>query len=924
VEGLRASLGPLAFLAGLRLPSCAGEFELVELAGVLLDVEGAGLSTVQILVRPGSEISNFALARAGLCAERLREAKPFEESLDVFREEFDGFRAVVFDVRSQRAWLDVLRSERRGKGAWLDAQELFAFAYPEAPDLRFETFLRLTQDSGNCRPDGQGRGALAHALDLARVVGKLGIAASAGDPRCRLVAYALGRHLPGSSWRALFGRVSGPAPRFSWPDFVSIEPSDEERVPFEEEAIVAALRDEARGQRHFPNYRVREEQIELARHFVRSLAEGKTSLLEGGTGVGKSLAYLAAAIPFAVSEPEANRRSPVLISTRTKLLQDQLIDKDIAAAARFLGISELVATSIKGRANYLCARRFEAVMAEGGQSAILPEDGLAYAILATAAELRPHAEVGSLPRDFHQRFPLLGKLLREAVSRRADQCPRETCAHTPHCALGSRRKALAKAHLLVVNHDLLLRWPVDYPAFTDVVVDEVHELCGVADEVFAAEFRPDEVLARFDEVFGGKKDEGMLSPAVARAFAERASLWRGELREELRWLGKALSALSNEFGSVEFPPEPPPVFDSIAEGMERAAQRLTALANEFDDLREDEGDNDRLMGPLRRAEEDFRNGASVLRLVFGSLEESVSRVEGLVSPFDRWKLVVRPVSPADRFHEAFLERLDSFAGVSASLFIDGSSLASLGELEIEARAQGDGLLRAAVPSPFPYAERMRALALRTRGQLVEETAEVLALLASRLGGRTLGLFTSLRRMEEVAERIGPELRRMGIELLVPRSAGDDPAALVERFREEPRAVLLGARTFWQGLDLPGEDVQAVVIEKLPFEVPTELHRRREARLRSQGINAFGQYTVGKMLLSLRQMVGRLIRTEEDRGIVVIVESRHDRGYYDRLSRAMPPGVELCLGELEDLERLLTEVGVFGSPSEEGKSDEAFT
>jgi len=924
LEGLRASLGSLAFLAGLRLASCEGEFEFVELAGILLDAEGSELSTLEVLVRPGSQISNASLARAGLCAMRLCDAMPLVEALDVFRKEIAGYRPVVFDVPSQRTWLDALWLEERSKGEWLDAQELFALAYPEAPDLRFETLLHIPDEEGHFRAHGQRRGALTHALALARAVAKLGLDAAEGDPRCRLVAHALGRYWPTSDWRALLGRASGLAPSFSWPDFVSIESSEETPVPFEEEAIAAVLRDEARGRRHFPNYRVREEQVELARHFVRSLAEGKTALLEGGTGVGKSLAYLAAAIPFAVSESKANRRSPVLISTRTKLLQDQLIDKDIAAAARFLGIPELLATSIKGRANYLCARRFEAVMAEGGQSTILPEDRLAYAILATAAELRAHAEVGSLPRDFHQRFPLLGKLLREAVSRRADQCPRESCAHAPHCALGARRKALAKAHLLVVNHDLLLRWPVDYPPFTNVVVDEVHELCGVADEVFAAEFRPDEVLARFDEVFGGKKGEGMLSPAVARAFAKRVSLWRGELREELRWLGKALSVFSNEFGCVEFPPEPPSAFDPIADGMERAAQRLTALANEFEDLRESEGDNDRAIGPLRRAEEDFRSAASVLRLVFGSLEESVSRVEGLVSPFDHWKLVVRPVSPADRFHEGFLERLDSFAGVSASLFIDGSSLASLGELEIEARAQGNGLLRAAVPSPFPYAQRMRALALRTRGQLVEETAEVLTLLATRLGGRTLGLFTSLRRMDDVAARIGPELRRIGIELLVPRSAGDDPAALVERFREEPRAVLLGARTFWQGLDLPGEDVQAVVIEKLPFEVPTELHRRREARLRSLGINAFGHYTVGKMLLSLRQMVGRLIRTEEDRGIVVIVESRHDRGYYDRLSRAMPPGVELCLGELEDLERLLAEVGVFGNPSEGGKSDEAFT
>ena len=102
-------------------------------------------------------------------------------------------------------------------------------------------------------------------------------------------------------------------------------------------------------------------------------------------------------------------------------------------------------------------------------------------------------------------------------------------------------------------------------------------------------------------------------------------------------------------------------------------------------------------------------------------------------------------------------------------------------------------------------------------------------------------------------------------------------------------MLLGARRFWQGIDVPGESLQAVVIEKLPFEVPTELRRRRIRRLEERGVRAFERYTLGRMLLSLKQMVGRLIRTEEDRGVVVIVEGRTDKGYFRRLAEALPPG-----------------------------------
>jgi Rad3-related DNA helicase len=174
----------------------------------------------------------------------------------------------------------------------------------------------------------------------------------------------------------------------------------------------------------------------------------------------------------------------------------------------------------------------------------------------------------------------------------------------------------------------------------------------------------------------------------------------------------------------------------------------------------------------------------------------------------------------------------------------------------------------------------------------------------------LGLFTSLRRMEEVASRIAPALEPAGIEVLWPKRHADDPASLVRRFQTAPGgAVLLGARTFWQGVDIPGVDLQAVVIEKLPFEVPTELRRRREARIGELGVNAFERYRLGKMLLHLKQMTGRLIRGEDDRGLVLIVEARAGRSYFRKLSGAFPPGIEIRRIGLGELATIAAEVGL---------------
>lgn len=202
------------------------------------------------------------------------------------------------------------------------------------------------------------------------------------------------------------------------------------------------------------------------------------------------------------------------------------------------------------------------------------------------------------------------------------------------------------------------------------------------------------------------------------------------------------------------------------------------------------------------------------------------------------------------------------------------------------------------------------VALEGDADLVEQTAQALAVLARALGGRTLGLFTSLARMREVAQRLEVLLADTGLELLAPLRAGDDPGGLVERFRKlRGAAVMLGSRRYWQGIDVRGDDLQAVVIEKLPFEVPTELQRRRDLRLRAAGDDPFERAALGQMLLHLKQMIGRLIRSETDRGIVVIVDARTGRRYFRRLVDALPEGVAIERAEVESLPRIVSELGL---------------
>jgi Rad3-related DNA helicase len=871
--------GPIAVvdLETTGLPG-DGPVEILEVGCVLLDPGAAEVQTFGTLVKPKRGIPRAVRALTGISDADVATAPAIDRLAPLLEGLLAGRVVVAHNAPFERHFLERFVSAGFRDRVFLDTQDLLAIAHPDAMDLRLETFARELLGRE------ERHRALADAVDTAAVMSVAAAGARDADPRYLTARDALVTYAPGSAWLPLLDARGLSPDESDSLQYIEIPVTHEKSVPFDRDAIAAALMDSERGRRHFPGYRVREAQVEMAREFHALLSDGGRLMLEGGTGVGKSLAYLAAAIPFAIERAAGGIREPVVVSTRTKLLQDQLLQKDIPAAAAMLGYPDLQALSIKGRANYVCKRRCDTVLAEGKEPQLLAEDRLAFASLATCARLRPHGEIGTLPGALLMRFPPLRDLRRRSVAFRSEQCTREQCASERGCPFGRRRAALGKAHLVVANHDLLLRWPPDYPRFTHVIADEAHELPGVVDEAFAIDVRLDDILERVDELFG--RHDGRRGPrGHLEVPREDVVIWRADLKQELSLIGRSVGQRASEFGEVQLPAFASKVFPEAAGLAKTAAERIEFVANvaeaEAKRLEEegDEGENE----AVTRAIAELRDGALALRSAFEEDEDSVASFEMLSPPYDRWRLVLRRVEPASIFHENFLSQLEGFACVSASLFVGGTADAALGGLEIE-RQDEVPCWSVSMESPFPYAEHMRVVALEGSGELEEQTAAVLAALARQLDGRCLGLFTSLRRMRDVRDRLYDALGSEGFDLLMPRRATDDPAGLVERFkRAGGGGVLLGARTFWQGLDIPGDALQAV--------------------------DAFDRQALGTMLLNLKQMAGRLIRTEDDRGLVVIVDARPDKRYYERLSEALPPGTEVIRARIDELPGLLQEVGI---------------
>jgi ATP-dependent DNA helicase DinG len=587
-------------------------------------------------------------------------------------------------------------------------------------------------------------------------------------------------------------------------------------------------------------YEHRPQQIEMAEAVEKALADRTHLIVEAGTGVGKSLAYL---VPLILWTRAENSRA--VVATYTKALQQQLVNKDLPFLRNVLG--DFRYALCVGGENYLCLRRFDSLRVGNlyEQNEVEPLNRLFAWSAMTRTGLRSELEVEPPPG------------LWAKASRQADLCFGKDCSYYRDCFYLKAKAVEQQAHILVANHHLFFADMATggnvLPQFKAAVFDEAHQVEDVATDYLGVEVTNFSVRYLLDTLLSQRTRKGLLT----RLSAQGADV------QALRGMVDGLRVISDNFFLNLHPllaREPAVrirrkgvVPDILSEPLMELCDGLSELSAES---QEEELEVKAFAARARALAAAVRInlGQSAAGFVYWAERENL-----------RYRLVASPIDVAETLRESLFGRIGTVVLTSATLSAAGTFTYIKSRLGLDAPAE---LL---LDSPFDFENQaMLYIAPGLNDQQAEgyqdkfdgELRSVLAITQ----GRTLVLFTSYGQLRKSSETLRRELPGLGF-----LCQGEMPAyRLIEQFKSIHHAVLMGTASFWQGIDIPGDALQCVVIAKLPFAVPDEpVIEARMERLK----NPFFDYQVPQATLLFRQGFGRLIRTRTDRGAVVVLDSR---------------------------------------------------
>lgn len=628
-----------------------------------------------------------------------------------------------------------------------------------------------------------------------------------------------------------------------------------------------------------PNYSVRESQADFANVVERNMFKGGLSVLEAGTGVGKSLAYL---VPAALKAASGER---VLVSTATKTLQEQLFNEELPLIKNALG-ERLRAMVLKGRGNYVCLRKFEMILEN-------PGDYLADDERETFMTLIPwiaRTSTGDISENTGFNY-LRNKIVWNKVVSEASSCEGENCKNFAICPTMTAKRKAANSNLLFVNHSLFLAdLALDFallPTYEHVVFDEAHRLPSTSSQSLGRSLRFFDLRNIDKELILPKDNERGLVASAEKILGkdnEHCQDIRARIQESEKLLHRFLMKLGKKLGkqkskgealcykqsvNAEFDADPH-AFVMELSGFVDAAEKIAASLREKQQAGLSKS-FDGIVSSLRKFASDFDF------LVKGCREDWVFYLEDPYNPHTV-RLNARPIFAGNFWNEKFYPWIKSATFTSATLSVKGTLDYYVSKMGMDHRLPINKKPFLKVYSQaIPETSRIVAVAsFLPKPNAAEYQAALEKFLEETLPNfaeNTMVLFTSVASMLQVHAKIAPIFAEKE-KLLLCQNVDGSLESLMDMFRKQRGACLLGCQTLWEGINLPGDALKTLVIPKLPFPNPMDpLIAAQSEALKNAGENSFKSLFVPEAYLGLRQGIGRLIRSEQDSGTVLILDSR---------------------------------------------------